>query len=272
MGMATAIAGTGILASGIQAIKGAQQQRDARQALENYNRQDLENVAEGLQVSTLGADLQREEQARLASSQVEALQGAGARGLLGGLGRVEAGNQMMNREIAANLDAQQKQIDQMYAQDQANIRGMQEQREVGDISALSSQYNAGNAMLWQGIGGIAQSGMAALSGGLGKGAVDGKTPPTTTTTSPTTTTPTTTQFDVYKSLSNTIGSMGATGGTARSTAMKNALTNPDIAKNYVADFGSNFSQQSTQQPNYGPNPNMNQFLMNQFYSPNQRTQ
>jgi hypothetical protein len=170
MGAMTAIAATGALASGIQAISGAKQRRDAKNALENYERQQLENVAEGLQVSTLGADLQREEQARLASSQVGALQGAGARGLLGGLGRVEAGNQMMNREIAANLDAQQKQIDQMYAQDQANIRGMQEQREVGDIAGLSSQYNAGNAMMWQGIGGIAQSGMSAISGGaFGKG-------------------------------------------------------------------------------------------------------
>jgi hypothetical protein len=163
----TAIAATGALASGIQAISGAKQRRDAKNALENYQRQELENVAEGLQVSTLGADLQREEQARLASSQVGALQGAGARGLLGGLGRVEAGNQMMNREIAANLDAQQKQIDQMYAQDEANIRGMQEQREVSDIAGLSSQYNAGNAMMWQGIGGIAQSGMSALGAGLG---------------------------------------------------------------------------------------------------------
>lgn len=163
----TAIAATGALASGIQAISGAKQRRDAKNALENYQRQELENVAEGLQVSTLGADLQREEQARLASSQVGALQGAGARGLLGGLGRVEAGNQMMNREIAANLDAQQKQIDQMYAQDQANIRGMQEQREMSDIAGLSSQYNAGNAMMWQGIGGIAQSGMSALGAGLG---------------------------------------------------------------------------------------------------------
>ena len=237
----TAIAATGALASGIQAISGAKQRRDAKNALENYERQNLENVAEGLQVSTLGSDLQREEQARLAASQVGALQGAGVRGLVGGLGRVEAGNQMTNREIGANLDAQQKQIDQMYAQDQANIRGMQEQREVGDISALSSQYEAGNAMMWQGIGGIAQSGMSALSGGLGGGA-------------------------------GTEGATGATGGTARSTAMKNALTNPDIAKNYVADFGNNLSQQSLQQPNYGPNPNMNQFLMNQFYSPNQRTQ
>jgi hypothetical protein len=242
MGAMTAIAATGALASGIQAISGAKQRRDARQALENYQRQELSNVAEGLQVSTLGADLQREEQARLAASQVGALQGAGVRGLVGGLGRVEAGNQMTNREIGANLDAQQKQIDQMYAQDQANIRGMQEQREVGDISALSSQYNAGNAMMWQGIGGISQSGMSALSNPK---LWDGKDGGVETETE------------------------DSTGGTARSTAMKNALT--DMAKNYVADFGSNFSQQLTQQPNYGPNPNMNQFLMNQFYSPNQRT-
>lgn len=181
MGAMTAIAATGALASGIQAISGAKQRRDAKNALENYQRQELNNIAEGLQVSTLGADLQREEQARLASSQVGALQGAGVRGVIGGLGRVEAGNQMVNREIAANLDAQQKQIDQMYAQDQANIRGMQEQREVGDISALSSQYNAGNAMMWQGIGGIAQSGMAALSNPKLWGGKTGKVDTTTTT-------------------------------------------------------------------------------------------
>ncbi len=241
----TAIAATGALASGIQAISGAKQRRDAKNALENYERQNLENVAEGLQVSTLGSDLQREEQARLAASQVGALQGAGVRGLVGGLGRVEAGNQMTNREIGANLDAQQKQIDQMYAQDQANIRGMQEQREVGDISALSSQYNAGNAMMWQGIGGIAQSGMSALSnpklwGGEGKGTTTtgGTTTPSTTTTS----TPTTTQFDMYKSLSETIGNMGKT------------------------------AQQPTTN-NFGyVDPRMNQYLMGQFYSPNQRTQ
>jgi hypothetical protein len=61
----------------------------------------------------------------------------------------------------------------MYAQDEANIRGMQEQREVADIAGLSSQYNAGNAMLWQGVGGIAQSGISAISGGaFGEGATD----------------------------------------------------------------------------------------------------
>lgn len=161
-GTAIAMAGVGLLGSGYQAIKGAKDARDAKNALDNYQRQEFNNIAEGLQVSTLGADLQREEQARLASSQVDALQGMGARGVIGGLGRVEAGNQMVNRQIAADLDAQQKQIDQIRAQDEANIRSMQEQRETQDIAGLSSQYNAGNQMMWQGIGGIAQTGIAGL--------------------------------------------------------------------------------------------------------------
>jgi hypothetical protein len=167
MAAATAMVGIGLLGSGYQAIKGAQDARDAKNALNNYERQELSNVTEGLQVSTLGSDLQREESARLAATQVGALQGVGARGVVGGLGRVEAGTQQLNRQIGAELDAQQKQIDQMYAQDQANIRGMQEQREQQDISGLSSQYNAGNQMMWQGIGGIAQTSMAGL-GALGK--------------------------------------------------------------------------------------------------------
>jgi hypothetical protein len=163
MGVATGIAaGVGILGSGFQAIKGAQQARDARRALEEYERQELRSPFEDVQVSTMGADLQREEQARLAATQTEALQGAGVRGLVGGLGRVEAGSQMMNAQIGADLDQQQRQIDMALAQDRAAIRGMQEQREYQDIAALSSQFNAGNQQFMAGLGGIAQSGMAAL--------------------------------------------------------------------------------------------------------------
>ena len=167
-----AIAGVGLLGSGYQAIKGAKDARDAKNALDNYKRQEFQNIAEGMQVSTLGADLQREEQARLAASQVGALQGAGVRGVIGGLGRVETNSQITNRQIGADLDMQQRQIDQMYAQDQANIRGMQEQREYSDIAGLSSQYNAGNQMFQQGLGGLGQTAMAGL-GAYGK-YLDGK--------------------------------------------------------------------------------------------------
>jgi hypothetical protein len=157
MGAASAV--TGGLSAGIgiyQAIQGAKEKRDAKKALENYKRQELENVAEDLQVSTLGADRQLAEQSRLASTQIGALQGGGTRALLGGLGRVEAGNQAVNDQITADLDQQRKQIDQMIASDNANIRSMQENRENADINALSSQYQSGKQDMNMGIGNALQ--------------------------------------------------------------------------------------------------------------------
>lgn len=156
-------AATGAVGGIYNTIQGAKQARDAQDALENYKRQELTNVAEGLQVSTLGADLQREEQSRLASGQIGALREGGARTLIGGLGRVEAGNQRVMRETAADLDMQQRQIDQMRAEDDARIRSMTENREIGDLSALSSQIDAGNQMKASGIAQITQAGSMAGS-------------------------------------------------------------------------------------------------------------
>lgn len=161
-------AGLGVGMGLYQTIAGAKQKRDAQNALENYKRQELENVQKDRTVSTLGADLQREEAARLASGQISALQGGGIRALVGGLGRVEAGNQNVNQQIGANLDMQQKEIDAAIAQDDANIRAMQETRENEDISALSSQYMAGKQDQNTGLGNIVMgAGMAANSiGGM----------------------------------------------------------------------------------------------------------
>lgn len=165
MGIASAAsAGLGIVSGISNMISGAKQSRDAKNALENYERQKLENIADGLQVSTLGSDLQREEQSRIASSQVNALRESGSRGLIGGLGRVQQGNQMVNRQIGADLDMQQKAIDQMRAEDEARIRSMQENREIADVSALSSQINTGEQVkangISQGIQGVSMLGNA----------------------------------------------------------------------------------------------------------------
>ena len=157
MGVSSAI--TGGLSAGMglyQTIAGAKEKKNAEDALASYKRQELENVAKDLQVSTLGADRQLAEQSRLASTQVGALQGGGTRALIGGLGRVEAGNQAVNDQITADLDQQRKDIDAMIASDNANIRGMQENRENADINALSSQYQSGKNDMNMGLGNIVQ--------------------------------------------------------------------------------------------------------------------
>lgn len=147
--IASPIAGIGFGVANM--ISGAKQSNAAKKALEQYERQKLENVAEGLQVSTLGSDLQREEQARLASSQVASAREGGARTMIGSLGRIQQGNQLVNRQIGADLDMQQKAIDQMIAEDNARIRAIQENREIADISALSSQVNTGEQVKANGI-------------------------------------------------------------------------------------------------------------------------
>ncbi len=154
--MATGALGTGMGVYDL--IKGAKEQADARREMENYQRQKLTNVADGMQVSTLGSDLQRQEQARLAASQNQMLTDSGTRGIVGGLGKVQANNDNVMQQTGAGLDQQQKQINMMQAEDQARIRSMQEDREKADLSALSSQYQSGKMDSHMGAANILQGG------------------------------------------------------------------------------------------------------------------
>lgn len=171
MGIASAASGALGIGMGLaQTLQGARQEKEASRALANYERQQLTNVADNLEVSTLGADIQRQEQSRLASSQIDAARGGGTRSLLASLGRIEAGNQNVNRQIAADIDMQQKMIQQQQAEDEARIRQMRENRENADVAALSSQVQAGRQDMWGGIGNMVKGvGMAGQAIGAMQG-------------------------------------------------------------------------------------------------------
>lgn len=147
-----AIAGGAALAKG---ISGAVQASKARKALENFQRQELRNVTEGMRVSTLGAELRTKEAQRRFATSVEALRSGGVRGVIGGLGAQEMLLRDEQATIAAELDRQQVLIEQMRAQDEARIQGMQEERETFDIGRLAGQQAAGRAQLSSAIGDIA---------------------------------------------------------------------------------------------------------------------
>jgi hypothetical protein len=147
-----AIAGGAALA---QAISGASRTSKAKRALDNYQRQELRNVTEGMRVSTLGAQLNTQEAQRRFSTAVDALRSGGVRGVVGGLGAQEQLMQNQQASIAAELDRQQVMIDRLRAQDEQRIQGMQEQRETFDIGRLAGQQAAGRAQLSSAIGDIA---------------------------------------------------------------------------------------------------------------------
>ena len=161
-------AGIGAIGGVVNMIEGAKQAREAKDALDNYERQKFTNVAEGMQVSRLGADLQREEASRATSNSIMAARESGTRGIIGAVGKIQAGNQDVNQKIAADLDMQRKAIEQAQADDNVRIRQLQEAREIGDINALSSQYNSGKQQKASGFGQLTQAasmGASAIGGG-----------------------------------------------------------------------------------------------------------
>ncbi|WZE63591.1 virion structural protein [Maribacter phage Panino] len=172
MGAATILAGVAIVGGAAKAISGASQKRNGKRAAARFKRQRLKNTQEGRRVSTLGADLAREEQARATASAVDALQSGGIRGSIGGVGDVVQANSEMERRIGVDLDRQQIDIDRAVAADEARIQAIQEGRDTQELNNIQQQVNAGNQQMWSGFGdmaagagGLASSG--AFSGGAG---------------------------------------------------------------------------------------------------------
>lgn len=153
------VPGAGFVMSLADTIKQSREQNDVANAAANYKRQDLlnSNPYKGLAPSTLGANLRREEQQRIDAELIDAARGAGTRGVIGAAGRIAANSGRVNADIAADLDAEQKAIDYAAAGDMVRTRDMIENREIADLNALSSQYNAAKDAKYQGYGNILQS-------------------------------------------------------------------------------------------------------------------
>lgn len=169
MGAATIIAGVTAVAGAGKAISGAKQKRDAKRAARRFKRQKLKNVQEGRRISTLGADLAVEEQARATASTVDALSSGGVRGVVGGAANVVGANNRNARAIGAGLDQQQLEIDRAIAADNARIQSIQENRDNQELQNIQSQVNAGNQQMWDGFGDIA-AGIGGIASSTSKSA------------------------------------------------------------------------------------------------------
>jgi hypothetical protein len=142
MGVATALAIGTAAYSGYQAYSEGEKKKSAKKALENLPVPEATNVGNGLQVSTKGTDLRTKNAQQVSASAIDALRGSGTRGVIGGVGAVQAQNNAIAESNASNLDEQQKNIDQIKAQDNIRLQGIGENRFQQNVSALSSQYNS----------------------------------------------------------------------------------------------------------------------------------
>ena len=146
------VGAAGLGMSAYQAIDGANRQKKAQRELNNYERQELNNAFENVQISTMGSDLLREEGARTTANLVDATQMGGARTIIGGIPRVVGASNEINREAAKMLDDQVQNREYAIAGDNSRIEGITENRDIANINALSSQVDAGRQDMWAGFG------------------------------------------------------------------------------------------------------------------------
>ena len=165
-------AGIGVAGSIAQGIMGASQASKAKKAIANYKRQKLTNTAEGISISTKGAEMVAKEVARTAATTVSALQTGGVRGVVGGAGKVVASVDKSLQQVTADLDRQEKEKQKMIAQEEVRIQQMTEEREKADLAGLGQQLAVGQQNLMGGIAGLGKS-IGQFAGNFGGAGTEG---------------------------------------------------------------------------------------------------
>ena len=164
---------SGLASTGIglyQSIQEGKRRKQMEDYLANYQRQELANPMEGLQVSTLGADRQREDLARSLSTVANQAAQGGSRAIASIT--PQATQQLMDNEakIMADLDQQYRQNQQLIAQGAAQVQAMQENREQNDLLGIGNAINVAsqnqNNAMTQAAQGLMGLGLMGASGGF----------------------------------------------------------------------------------------------------------
>ena len=155
-------AGTSLL----QTSAANRQAKKTQQAIDNYQRQDIVNPNLALQVSTLGADRQREDLSRSIATMANQAAMGGSRAILGIAPNLLNAQLQQGQQIAGNLDQQEAQRQQAVAQGEGMVTQMMEQRENADLAGLGNQLNVARQERANGINNLVKTGFGAATLGL----------------------------------------------------------------------------------------------------------
>ena len=155
-------AGTSLL----QTSAANRQAKKTQQAIDNYKRQEIVNPNLALQVSTLGADRQREDLSRSIATMANQAAMGGSRAILGIAPNLLNAQLQQGQQIAGNLDQQEAQRQQAVAQGQGMVTQMMEQRENADLAGLGNQLNVARQESANGMNNLIQTGLGAATLGL----------------------------------------------------------------------------------------------------------
>ena len=164
-----------VISAGVGIYQTAQANKQARasqKAMQDYQRQDLDNPAEAIQVSTLGADIAREDLARNMATTVNNAAQGGSRAVIGVTPQLIAQNQVNEQQIMANLDMQEKERQRAIAQGNFTTQQLMEQRENNDLLGIGNQYAVAQQNRANGANILANTAIS-LMGGMSSGMFNG---------------------------------------------------------------------------------------------------
>ena len=156
------IASLGISAatSVAQIISGDKTKRDAESQIDNYERQDLTNLAENQQFRTDAQEFKAEQYDQGFANALDVLQSSGSLGNVGALLRQQTD---AKKSIANDIASQRDRLDQSILAENQKIRGIQEGRENQELQGLGQQFGYGQQQSQQGYSAIASTAISGLS-------------------------------------------------------------------------------------------------------------
>ena len=167
----TLVAGAGLALNAYQAYEGAQQEKAAAKSAADIGAQQKmlaeQNRVAGIQVPQLGYQLAQQSGAQRTANEVQALQGAGAAAVLGGLPGVNQQATAQDLQLAAQLDQAKYERDMFVAQQE---QAMQARKVAQQNDFLSTQLQGAQIARAQGQNNI-NAGLAGAAGTIGELAV-----------------------------------------------------------------------------------------------------
>ena len=167
MAVATSMAimgGLGLAKGAYDTVQASKEKKRKQAELDAYQRQTLENTYKNMQISTIGSDLMREESSRNIATAMNSIGNAGTRAIIGATPKLVAEQNNVDRAIQKDLDEQVQKRDYAIAGDDAQIRGMQEQREYQDLAGLGNAIDTARQDQNMGMNTMLNGVMSAASG------------------------------------------------------------------------------------------------------------
>lgn len=144
--------------------KGIYDKKRAKAEMNNYERAELQNAFKNIQVSTMDTDIMREEAMRNTANMISASQQGGMRGVVSSMPSIQNYINSNNKQIQSILDGRLRNREMAIAQDEQRLREIRENRDLQNLSAISSRYQSGEQSIANGItGAIASAGSLSRS-------------------------------------------------------------------------------------------------------------